>query len=233
MRTIVPFLLALLMAAGSSLSAQTICIRNTPRQGNTHWQQMTTNWSRSCPDRGNRNRGDRNRLHIQLGGAAHYSHGLLSESAANATYSPEFTGWQGTGFAGIRLEPGRRKRSNVIGAWGTMGFLPDAALSNLLLLQGLPDDVDPGSSGHEFREWEVGILFKEWFRISAGRGWQRYTDLSLDEQELAYYTATAGVSLNITRSIKWNTTATLLFGDDFAEYAFRPATGLAFRFNAF
>lgn len=232
MKKLLPTLLVLVLAAWGSLPAQSICVMNRPADFRVQQQHGQSGlWARACPGRGDRNRGSKDRLHIQLGGAAHYSQGLLGESGS--TYSPEFTGWQGQGFAGIRLEPGRRKRSNVLGAWGTIGFLPDAALTNLLTLQGLPADVNPGSAGHEFREWEVGVLFREWFRVSAGRGFQRYIDLNRMEQEVAYYTATAGLSINITRALKWNTTATLLFGDDFGQTTFRPATGLAFRFNAF
>lgn len=216
-------LLMLMLAAWGSLPAQSICSPFSSLRSGDHL------WDQACPDRG-RSRQNKERFHVQIGAAAHYSQGLLSEAGSSA-YAPSFTGWQGQGFVGLRLEAERRKRSNVLGVWGTLGFLPEGRLNSLLTLQGLPADVNPGSSGHEFREWEVGILFREWFRVSAGRGTQSYTDLNLDAREVDYYTATAGLSLKLTRSIKWNTTATVLFGDEFGQYTFRPATGLAFRFN--
>ncbi|GAB4424398.1 MAG: hypothetical protein OHK0039_41590 [Bacteroidia bacterium] len=183
----------------------------------------------ACPGHGRQQRHtDKDRLHLQLGGGANYTYGLLGESAA--TYEPDYLSWQGNGFIGIRLRPGKRRGSNVVGVWGTMGYLTDPALQRLLITQGYSSAPGPGSV-NEFGEWEVGVLFHEWFRVSAGRGFQRLTDQNSFDQELSYYSLSTGFSLNLGHNIKWNTTATWLFGEDFSEYAFRPSTGLAIRFN--
>lgn len=186
---------------------------------------------RNCtPSRSNTS-SSADRLHFQLGGAANYTYGELNE--ASQTVSEDFVNGQATAFLGIRLQPRQRRRSNVLGVWGTMGFNNSASVDRLMQVQGIAESVDPSTDLHELQEWEVGFLFKEWFRVSGGKGFQRFSNLSQETVQVDYYTASAGFSWNLSPSIKWNTTATMLFGEDFQEVAFRPSTGISFRFNFF
>jgi hypothetical protein len=205
------FTLLLISGLFGSLIAQ----RNSCRHGNP---DCSPNRSRSA-----------DRLHFQLGGAANYTYGALSENSQ--AFDQAYVNGQADAFLGIRLQPRQRRRSNVIGVWGTAGLHNAAAMDRLLAIQGINEALDPGTDLYEFREWEVGFLFKEWFRVSGGQGYQRLVNDSQQEIELEYYTASAGFSWNLSRSIKWNTTANLRFGQDFQQVAFRPSTGLSFRFN--
>lgn len=170
-----------------------------------------------------------NLLHLQLGGAATYAYGTVGEFQQD--FDENLVNGEVSGFLGIRMQPRQRRRSNVFGVWGRGGLNNLPALSSLIELQGIKTTIDPNTEYHEFREWEAGVLFKEWFRVSAGQGTQQYIDLTGQERDLNYYLATTGFSFNILPSVKWNTNVTALFGKDFQEISIRPSTGLSFRFN--
>ncbi|MEM7368872.1 MAG: hypothetical protein AAF587_09725 [Bacteroidota bacterium] len=168
-------------------------------------------------------------LHLQVGGGVNHLNGTIGKFERE--FNPDLLSYQANGFVGLRMQPRKRKRSNVVGVWGTGGIHAHSALINLFELQNVDARVDPGTEFHEFREWEAGFLFREWFRLSGGKGVQRYTNTNLELEEVNYFIATTGFSFNILPSVKWNTSASFLFGEDFQEISFRPSTGLAFRFN--
>lgn len=171
------------------------------------------------------------RFHLQLGGAAHYTSGGLYDELDQ--FDRDMTSWQGEGMVGLRFDFKRRGNANVFGVWGRQGGYTDAALTRVILDQKLPYRVDAAGEERMFREVEVGFLFREWFRVSAGQGQITFTDVTQNTQTLNYYLATTGFSFRLSRSLKWNTSLTTLFGQDFEQFAFRPSMGLAFRFNAF
>lgn len=168
-------------------------------------------------------------LHLQLGGGVNHFNGTVGK--IDRDFSRDLMSYQANGFIGIRMQPRKRKRANVVGVWGTGGMHSQPTVTNLFQIQGLDYVVDPATEFHDFREVEAGFLFNEWFRLSGGKGVQRYTNTQLELQEVNYFIATTGFSINILPSVKWNTTASFLFGEDFQEISFRPSTGLAFRFN--
>lgn len=198
---------------------QQVIIRNNDHQSQQHQRYQNRKQKRHF-----------DLLHIQVGAAANHMYGT-NITNLRQDFTTDMLDYQANGFIGIRMQPRKRRRSNVMGAWLTGGFHNAPALSSLLDVQGYDIPLDPETEFHEFREWEVGFMFKEWFRLSGGQGTQRFTNFSKEEQEFNYYIASTGFSLNILPSVKWNTTATFLFGQDFDQVAFRPSTGFSFRFN--
>lgn len=172
-----------------------------------------------------------NRLTLHLGASANYAYGELG--SAFTGYNPALTDWQGNGFIGYRFDvTGRRKRQkgNLVGVWASIGLHDQAALSSLFQSQGRFDVVS-ANSVNEFREWEAGFMFKEWVRISAGRGYQNYTNAGGENITLNYYTTTAGLALHFTRALDLTLNGTVLYGQDFQQLSFRPSVGVNFTFD--
>ncbi len=170
----------------------------------------------------------KDRLHLQLGVASNY----LYDSNNETGFSPnsERTNLMGEGMIGIRFDH-KGRRANVLGLWGTSGFSSPQTVALLLNEQNLPFEVDMSGSSFRFQEVEAGFLFKEWFRLSGGVGTQELRSVSGENIEFDYYKFTTGLSLRITRSIKWNTYASFLMSEGSDNISFRPSTGLSFRFN--
>ena len=176
-----------------------------------------------------RNAYDRFTLH--LGASANYAYGELG--TAYTGYNPDLTDWQGNAFLGYRYDvTGRRKRKkgNLVGVWLSAGLHDQTALSSLFKSQGRFDTVDPASV-NQFREWEAGFMLKEWFRISAGKGYQNFTNVGGENITLNYYTTTAGLALHFTKALDLTLNGTVLFGQDFQRYSFRPSVGVNYTFD--
>lgn len=171
-----------------------------------------------------------NRLTIQAGGGLNYMFGQLYDAPYD--FDAQLLNWQMQGFAGYRLDGRNGCRANVLGIWGTVGFQSESSVNALLKGQELSTLPEAGTSEpHLAQEWEVGIFFKEWFRLSGGVGQLIYEDVNDIERKLDYYTATAGFSVYMGQYVRWVTNGTFLFGQDFEEITFRPSTGIAIQFN--
>ncbi|MCI4669957.1 MAG: hypothetical protein MRZ79_17605 [Bacteroidia bacterium] len=172
----------------------------------------------------------KDRLHLQVGVAGNYLYDTNNETGFNPV--EERTNYNAEALLGIRFDQGR-KRANVLGVWGTAGFSSPQTVGLLLSEQGLAQnfEVDLGNPSYRFQEVEAGFLFKEWFRLSGGLGNQEFTTTSGENVNIEYMKFTTGLSLKITKSIKWNTNATFLMVDGSDKFSFRPSTGLSFRFN--
>lgn len=172
----------------------------------------------------------KDRLHLQVGLAGNYLYDTNNESGFNPV--SERTNYMAEGLLGIRFDQGR-KRANVLGVWGTAGFSSPQTVALLLNEQGLAQglDVDMANPSHRFQEVEAGFLFKEWFRLSGGLGNQEFVTTAGENVNVEYMKFTTGLSLKITKSIKWNTNATFLMADGSDKISFRPSTGISFRFN--
>lgn len=178
-----------------------------------------------------RERNAYDRFSLHLGASANYTYGLLGEGFSG--YDNSLTDWQVNGFLGYRFDvTGKRKRrkGNLIGVWGTIGMHDQTALNSLFTSQNRVDLADPNQF-HEFREMEVGILFKEWFRLSTGVGYQNFTNLGGENITLNYYSTTAGIAMRLTKAFDLTANGTVIYGKDFEQYAFRPSVGLNYTFD--
>ena len=170
------------------------------------------------------------RLHLQVGGAGTYLYDQSNETGFDP--APERVDGYLEGMVGIRFDANRRgRRANVLAGWGTVGVLSPQSVSVLLAEQGIRGGVDGSAETFQYQELEAGFLFKEWFRLSGGVGMLEYLDASGALQDFNYYKLTSGFSIGLTRSIKWNTFATVMVGEGGDTFSFRPSTGLSFRFN--
>ena len=172
------------------------------------------------------------RLTLQIGGAGNYTWGDVDETPT--TFNPEMVGGQLQGFFGLKIDPeSGRKNPNSFGVWATYGNYSQEALTQLFIDQGLNFSLGDNPTVMGFKEWEVGFLMKNWFRISGGVGLLQFSDYNQDIQYLGYYSATAGFGIKVGKALKWVTNGTVLFGRDFTQYSFRPSTGLVLHFDFF
>ena len=178
-------------------------------------------------------------LTLQLSVGPNYTGGTLGPNANLPSkddivdgVNSSLVNWNGTAFLGLRLDQRGRRKANVLGVWGNMGFHTTDAVRRLVQTQGISTEVQAGGS-NTFTEWEAGILFREWFRVSGGIGNQNFVDGAGRSQELSYYTATTSAHIPMGRSIALTVGNSFLFGRDFQEFSVRPSLGLTFRFNFF
>jgi len=189
----------------------------------TSWAQKT--WNKFNPKKTSCKV---DRLHLQVGLAGNYLYDRNTETGFDP--QQERTNLMGEALLGLRFDHKGRK-ANVIGVWGSAGNSSPETVGLLLTEQGDMREVDMMTSSHRFYELEGGFLFREWFRISGGVGTQEFTDINGEFDRLEYFKVSTGLSIRLTKSIKWNTNAAFLFSEGSNTYSFRPSTGLAFRFN--
>ena len=140
--------------------------------------------------------------------------------------------WQAFAFAGYRFNGGNYRAPHAFGVFGTYGQLTPQALTEVNALQGLVNQLPATGTTPDYREVEAGFLLRNWFRISAGLGEQRFVNDAEEAISQQYYTTTAGFHAPLGRNLVMYANATARFGRDFAEFSVRPTAGLAFQLRA-
>ena len=148
----------------------------------------------------------------------------------SSTTLEKIRSWDSEAMIGIRYGVRGTRRANVVGVFGDLGFLTGQHLNRMFNAQNIYEEV-PLTSQNEFRSVEAGFLFKEWFRLSGGLGYQTFVNSASQLDATNYYTATTGFYIPLGRRLTWTTTATAYFGKDFQQVTIRPSTGLALRFK--
>lgn len=180
------------------------------------------------------------RLMFALSGGATYmldpnpaqSGDIKGDDVTNGlAWNPELLQPIANGFVGYRFDVKGNKRANVIGVWGTIGSHNVTTLSRLFAKQEQLGDFNGTQGNQFFTEVEGGFLLKEMLRLSGGQGAQNYINLSGENVQLNYNVATAGLHIPLGKNISWNTSVSMLFGQDFSQYTFRPTSGISFKFD--
>ncbi|MDP5169912.1 MAG: hypothetical protein NWR72_06680 [Bacteroidia bacterium] len=149
------------------------------------------------------------------------------EQATNA----QRLNWQAFGFLGYRFNGGYRAPHSV-GVFGTYGQLTPQALTEVNALQGLVDVLPATGTTPDYREVEAGFMLRNWLRLSAGVGEQRFVTDAGTTVKQQYYSATTGFHLRMSQNLVAYANVTTRFGRDFAEFSFRPNAGLALQLRA-
>lgn len=168
---------------------------------------------------------------IDQAGAA-FPSGKGGEGALEPATNAQRLNFQAFGFAGYRFNGGYRA-PHAFGVFGTYGQLTPQALTETNALQGLVSELPQTGTTPDYREIEAGFLIRNWFRISAGIGEQRFVNDNDEMISQQYYSATAGFHAPLGRNLVAYANATTKFGRDFAEFSIRPSAGLAFQLRAF
>ncbi|MCB0851433.1 MAG: hypothetical protein KDD63_04260 [Bacteroidetes bacterium] len=253
-------LLTLLAGAISWASAQSSCSKNkastvviqrsptvriVTRSNSGQWRNDRDQTIRCLQDRDRNRDRDRNqhdnhkekekrkrydRLTLQIGGGGNYAWGQISDQVPSE-FNRDLLSGQAQGFFGIRFDVENRRRPNVVGVWGTYGFQTPQSVNSIFRSQELDFVLSENPTILEIREWEAGLLLRNWFRLSGGMGTLNFVDSKEELQSLNYYTATAGLGIKLGKSLKWVTNGTVMLGRDFENFTFRPSTGLVLNFD--
>lgn len=136
------------------------------------------------------------RLTLQVGGAANYAWGSVFEQPE--VFNKSLLGVNSTGFIGIRM--GMREqngKANLFGIWGRNGLMTQNAANTILNYQGISLSNPNKVKDKFFSEWEVGFVYREWFRLSAGMG---YMQVDLDNEFIRDLPGNTGSSDQIVLS---------------------------------
>ncbi|MGA1583843.1 MAG: hypothetical protein ACO4CH_11380, partial [Saprospiraceae bacterium] len=120
-------------------------------------------------------------------------------------------------------------RGHSFGFFGRFGNHGQSAAEALLNQQDLIQIES--APNNQFRELEIGLLMKEWFRVSGGLGWQRFLDEAGSPTEKSYGVATIGFAPRFFKIIEINLNAVACYGRDFEQPSLRGEAVATLRFS--
>ena len=167
-----------------------------------------------------------NRIVFRLGGGLQYVYG--ADTRDNQRLNPDRISWYGEGMLGYALNSDRQGLRTLLAAFVNIGN------SNQLMLEKIIDDGGTGITpenrelDNRYGQVEIGVLFFETIRLSAGAGMQEYRDPSGSLQDFQYYSSTAGLSFG-TPYFKVVADLNLMYGREMDTPVVRPMIGLAFQ----
>jgi len=166
------------------------------------------------------------RLNLRFGGGIQYQSGP-------ANVAPEFDQKYvtpfGEGFFGYRFDIGGGYSSNFVGLFGRFSTINKEAIKNLNDL-GAISYPNTNNTGALVYEVEGGMIFDDWFRLSAGVGQARVRVNNGQRDNLNYYITTTGLNLRFS-SFNLFTTIGAQFGTDFKKATLRGGAGLMVDFR--
>ena len=137
----------------------------------------------------------------------------------------------GTAFLGYRFDP-KKRTANYIGVFATMGGLPQPSLNQMKSDNAIALPLGYNGQKATALEFEGGFIFGDWFRISAGPGVINIPLSNGGQQQLRYYSGTAGLIVKMG-GFNVNTNAGMQFGGDFQKPTYRVSVGAGFSFSFF
>ncbi|WNJ20965.1 hypothetical protein [Pontibacter sp. G13] len=168
------------------------------------------------------------RIHLQFGFDVLGTYQTAMSNGILMKHSSFISGWNWNFFAGYRLNRRGRKRGNIVGLWYNRGGYGDNAVNRMVN----PDPViNVISESSSYREWQAGIMLREWLRLSMGTGFIEVESPYAFPGRIDYQVFTAGASFKISKRFKLNPSASFMFGSDISGYVFRPSIGLAYRMD--
>lgn len=165
------------------------------------------------------------RISVCFGGGINNFAGKLNEGKLN--WNPENLSWQANLNLAYRIDLANDidkhpDRGTSVGVFSRFGNLHENT-SNIM-----NSEIQKSDKFQPSIEIEAGLLLREWFRLSAGMGWQEIGEL---KNKFHYYTFTAGLAANIG-FLRLFLNATSLTGEDYkGEWGIRFQTGMVFNFG--
>jgi len=165
-----------------------------------------------------------NRLNIRISGGIAAQNGVdYDHLLSNGKSGP-----YGTLFLGYRFDD-NTNTANYVGLFGTTLKISGTSIQQMGIDKALvvPSNFN-GGSANAF-ELEGGLIFGDWFRLSAGVGSMQLPTVGA-WQKKNYYTGTGGFIFG-KKLINFHATTTVLFGGDLTKSAFRVNAGFGFSFK--
>jgi hypothetical protein len=166
------------------------------------------------------------RLNLRFGGGISYQSG---PSNVAPEFDQKYITPFGEGFFGYRFDIGNNYSSNFVGLFGRFGTLNKEAIKNLNDL-GAIAYANTNNSGAWVYEVEGGMIFDDWFRLSAGVGQTKVRLNNGQRDNINYYIATTGLNLRFS-TFNLFTNFGAQFGTDFKKAALRGGVGLMVDFR--
>jgi hypothetical protein len=119
-----------------------------------------------------------------------------------------------------------RKRGHTAGLFAYFGETNVEGVANLVnedKLPGLPEDT-LSVGNPSFQEFEAGMMFYEMFRLSGGIGMLDFA--TTDDDQVDYYTLTAGLSGSLYRLVEFDLNTTMFFGETVPTTNVRVTAGI-------
>ncbi|NJO00722.1 MAG: hypothetical protein HC880_02660 [Bacteroidia bacterium] len=163
---------------------------------------------------------------IGIGGGASYFYGADNE--ANQDFDEDFLSWQGNARLGYTINEDRRGLGTFIGVFGTIGNTTEAGMDKLFD-EGQVDGILLDEEDQNlYYSLEGGAVFLDIIRLSAGVGFQDFTDDLDDDQQINYYSATLGLQIPLG-VLQIQADVNRMFGMDLGKAVYRPSVGIMFR----
>jgi len=166
------------------------------------------------------------RLNLRFGGGLQYQSGPANIAPE---FNQKFVNPFGEGFFGYRFDVSNSNSSNFVGLFGRFATLNKEAIKNLNDL-GAIDFPGTNNTGALVYEVEGGMIFDDWFRLSAGVGQAKVRVTNGQRPNINYYIATTGLNLRFS-TFNLFTTVGAQFGTDFKKAALRGGVGLMVDFR--
>jgi hypothetical protein len=134
----------------------------------------------------------------------------------------------GTAFLGYRFDP-KNTGANYFGVFAALGSVSQRSILEIKSTNALPIPVTYTSGSASLKELEVGFIFADWFRLSAGPGFLSLP-ITGGKQSYNYYSSTAGLIIK-AGPLNFNSTTGIQFGGDLLKPLFRVGIGASLSFT--
>jgi hypothetical protein len=170
------------------------------------------------------------RLRLSLGAGISYYAATAANITSASNHSAKQLSWVLQSQIAYRFDISQKDRGNCAGFFITLGNLSSRAAS-IAANDQFNISADYTNSNF-FTEWEAGILFREWLRVSSGIGIQQMHKLNLNDiDNTKYLSTTIGLQARLHKYLElgWNINARYFI--DFKQLSLRTDLSLIFRFG--
>jgi len=164
------------------------------------------------------------RANLRIGALYCFQNGANFDSIMK----PRKASIHGTAFLGYRFDP-KNTGANYFGIFATLGSVTQRSLLEIKTTNAISFPVTYSSGSASLKELEVGFIFGDWFRISAGPGFLSLP-ITGGQQSYNYYSSTAGLVIK-AGPLNFNSTTGVQFGGDLLKPLFRVGIGASLSFT--
>lgn len=164
---------------------------------------------------------------LRLGGGISYLYGADGNDANN-TISSSYGNWYLEGMMGYTLNSDRQGLGTQFGVFANAGNLTQESVDRLLGDGQTGFTTDGQDRENRYYQGEAGFILFETIRLSTGFGMQEFVNNAGEDQQLNYYSTTAGIHFG-ARYFKVVVDVNMIYGRDVEERVYRPMIGIMFQ----
>ncbi|MGF1532183.1 MAG: hypothetical protein ACFCUI_00640 [Bernardetiaceae bacterium] len=168
---------------------------------------------------GNAKRG----LMLRLGGGLGYFYG--ADNAANQSFSSSYGDWFAEGMIGYVFNYDGTGLGTGMGVFVRGGNQNTSSIQKFLEDGKTGKTADQNEAENRYYQAELGVLLFETIRLSTGAGYQEFVDNANANQQVNYYSSTAGLHVG-SRFFKVVFDVNFMYGRGLSQTLIRPSLGL-------